>query len=56
MKLSQKKTRFPKAEPTLEGEMDVFAFQTVAGIQIAKDILASGGQDGWWGNFTAGAD
>lgn len=39
------KARFPKTEPAPEGEMDMFAFQTIAGMQTAKDILASGGQD-----------
>lgn len=39
------KARFPKTEPALEGEMDMFAFQTIAGMQTDKDTLASGGQD-----------
>lgn len=45
---------FPKTEPALEGEMDMFAFQTIADMQIAKDRLTSGGQEWWWGNFPAG--
>lgn len=41
----RKKPRFPKAEPALEGEMDMFAFQAIADMQIAKDGFASGGQE-----------
>lgn len=36
---------FPKTEPALEGEMDMFAFQTIADMQIAKGRLTSGGQE-----------
>ena len=34
---SLKKARFPKTESVLEGEMDIFAFQAVAGVQMTKD-------------------
>lgn len=39
------KARFPKTEPAWEGEMDMFAFQTAAGMQIAKDMLGTDGQE-----------
>lgn len=36
--------RSPKIKSVLEGEMGMFVFQAVAGMQITKDILGSGGQ------------
>lgn len=42
---AMEKAQFPKTESVLEGEMDMFVFQAVAGTQITKDVLAGGGQD-----------
>lgn len=44
---SMENARFSKIESVLVGQMYMFKFQASAGIPIAKDMLASGGQ-GWW--------